>query len=515
MIPNNPLLKTPIRYSGLSASYYNPHNLILKIEESEKTDNLIDGILDYHLTYVHEVLHWMQHHGTTFGAFLDVLRFTQEQTTLTSLRELPSNVCQGLLLRRENEGIPILKIDPAQPKMIKQDFKTYNREIGIFGQIWFELQWVYSFLNDCSISDNGIHPGGDIFAEAFRDVYLHYLFKAQPFSEKELNEAAKWYRFNDNEIVLIRYGGKDLTSHLLMECAATISELQAILGNSNTPFNIFIKERDFKKRIDTLLDTRYGLPFKLFLHQLEIGIEFFEEICATLNVLIFISLNPPIPPFSFGPPPYGDTWKWGDIYPPVRFVRAIEAVKTLGLLKPYPNHSETKEYIQKIVSLSNMPTIIDDVFLKSNSLKEIDFSDKTLNFNPNNIIIDSHDFTQWVQCNFSKLRTNSLHFLSNFSNCTFGEYSSDFASLLIDSPNIRFTKPPFFWKDESIAFGSNKDFYNSLLRVVSVNYCLFDTVVGHSNYDLSEFPPILSSGNFPEFIRKNLNHNLSVTRNIN
>lgn len=514
MIPKIPFFRTPIRHSAFSSSFYNPHNLILKINEA---DNTIPGNeLDYHFTYIHEFVHWIQHHGTTFGAFLDALRFTQRETTLTNLRGLPQNVCQDLLQRREIAGLPILKIDSTKPKIIRQEFTTHKEDIDFFGQIWFELQWVYSFLNDCSISEKGIHPGGDIFGLVFRDIYLYYFLKDKSsLSEKEINEVTKWYNFSDDEITLIRYGGKDLTSHLLMECSATISELQTIIGNSNTAIKKFIKGEDFKKRIDILLDTSYGLPFKLFVNKLEVDPEYIETICATLNVLIFIALNPPIPPFSYGPPPYGDTWKWNDIYPPVRFVRAIDAVKKIGFLKPYANHTETKEYMEAIVGSINMPTIIDNTPLKNNTLKQIDFSNVDAHYDPNNIAFDSYDFSQWVQINFSKMRDNSLHFLSNFSTTTFGEYSSDFIELLVDRTEIQFSKPPFYWvKSGNIAFGNHKDFYNSLLRSVSINYCLFDTVVGHSNYDLSEFPPLIATENFTSFIKNNINHNLSVTRNL-
>lgn len=485
MYPQLPILKIPIKYSG--ASSYNPHNFILKIEDKLGVEPF-DGIIEYNSTTIHEWTHWIQHHSTTVGTFLHALRYTQKNSTLSFLRDLPKKERENLLLNRDMKKSPIVLIDPNSYQLKRQNFSSNSDQINLFGEIWYELQWIYSFFSDSNISSSSGVPTGDIFGDSIGLLFYHYF--SGKGGETEYANYRKWYNFSDNKIKMLSLNGEHLTTDSLMECSASISEIQMLKNNIHTPLHFLISNKDFSRTINSLLGTRYGLPFKLFMRELDVDISEISNVLSTINLIIFIALNPPLPPYSFGPPKNSVSWAWDDIYPPIRFLRAIQSVKKIGLIKSFPNHFETEEYLQKIVHLSELPTILNNEFQETGAFRQFDFSDKSLVFDPNKVEFDSFDFTYWVQKKFSLLRNNKMPFLTNFSNCLVGDFATEFFDLTIISDDVFFSRAPFEWKnDNKLTFGVNRSFYNSLIRTVGLDYCLFDTVVGQGAYDLEAFPP--------------------------
>lgn len=511
MIPNIPLLKTPIKYSGISVSSYNPYNLILRINGRQQDDPTFENLIEYNATLIHEWTHWIQHNGTTFGAFLNALRYTQEQTTLTSLRELPPTIAKGLIEARSKT--PIVYIDPKTGQFKQQKFSNRSDYLNLFGQIWFDIQWIQSFLNDSNIESTTGVPSPQIFGDSIGDIFLYY-FSNVNRNHNEVFDVRKWYKFED-KIKIVRFSGVHLTSHLLMECAATISEIQLLQNNLTTALSSYVTNEHFSKRIKLLIDTRYGIPLKLFLQLLDLDLLDIGKVCSTLNLAIFVALNPPLPPFIISPPKHKNSWSWEDIYPPLRFIKAVEAVRKVGFVKLSPNHEETYEYLQKIIEVSKLPTIIEDSFSEHSTSRGINFSDDSLSYNPENISFDSYDYISWVQKEFSALRKHSFPFITNFANCLVGDFSSKYVELLIPGETVSFSKSPIIWQsDDKLGFCYNDGFCNSLLRQVCVGYSLFDLVVGKGEYDLNEFSPeVSSSEQYKKFLNRNINYAILEVRN--
>jgi len=498
MIPSIPILELPKRRSGISSAFYDPNSLILKIEKESDLENFIE----YNSILIHEWTHWIQHNGTSFGAFLHAIKFAQYRTTLTWLRELPDRTIIELLNKRKIGKSPIVSINKLTNQLEHQTYPSHTNNLQLFSQIWFDFQWIHSIFNDSRIAFKTQMPDGQIFGDTIGDVFLHFYYNANNHSQSEILESRKWYQFKNHEIGLVKIGEDHLTSTVLLECGATISEIQFLFNNLDSPIRQFIHTEHFDRRIKSLLNTNYGIPIRLFFSEYSMDYENLASICDTINVLIFIALNPPVPPFQIGPPDDGMSWQWQDIYPPIRYLRAMKSVKKVGLLSLHSNHEETKIYINRIIEETNLPIVLDTKLLTNTVFKNIDFNSNKIKFDSNNIQFDGYDYTYWVQKKFATLKLDSLHFLANFSNCLVGDFSKKHLDLLLFTDEISFSHIPFVWtKNDKIGFRGNVDFNNSLLRSVAMDYSFFDVAAGIGTYDLSAFSPqVGSSQGFAEFI---------------
>jgi hypothetical protein len=476
----------------------------------KENDHSFDGLIQYNATLIHEWTHWIQHNGTTFGAFQSAMRFTQELTALGNLRGLPQKILEQLMVRRKTR--PIIFIDQQKGFLTQQKFSSHSDELNTFGQIWFELQWVQKFFDDSNIASTTGVPTQNIFGDAIGDIFIHYFGLGH--SARELLEIREWYRFED-QIQIVRFSGIHLTSKLLMECGATLAEVQFLFNNLETALSNYITQGHFEARMKVLVESGYGIPLKMFLQILDISFTDVSKICATLNLIIFVALNPPLPPYSTNPPNGRKSWLWTEIYPPLRFIKAVEAVKKIGFAKPFFDHMQSAEYLNKIIEVSRLPTVIEDKFSPQTSYRNINFDDETTKYNSNKISFDSADYSSWTQKKFSSLRNHSLPFLANFANCLVGDFASKYAPIIIPQSGVYFTKTPFIWQsDEKLGFCYEADFCNSLIRQISIAYCLFDLVVGTGEYDLSEFSPQVSkSTQYKEFIEQNMYNTIANVRN--
>jgi hypothetical protein len=174
--------------------------MMLRMNGRRENDFSFNGLIEYNATLIHEWTHWIQHHGTTFGSFQSAMRYTQELTALVNLRELPRKFSEQLFVRRKTK--PIIYIDPIKGFFEKQDFSNHAHELNIFGQIWFELQWVQSFFDDSNIVATTGAPTQNIFGDAIGDVFIHYFGLGR--SAKELSEIRQWFRFED-AVQIVRF----------------------------------------------------------------------------------------------------------------------------------------------------------------------------------------------------------------------------------------------------------------------------------------------------------------------
>ena len=74
---------------------------------------------------------------------------------------------------------------------------------------------------------------------------------------------------------------------------------------------------------------------------------------VTVSCLADFALNPPLPPYVDNTA--NMPLKWPDISPPIRFMRACQAVKTEDLLSSDPSDDEIREYINEVSRLSGLP----------------------------------------------------------------------------------------------------------------------------------------------------------------
>lgn len=328
-------------------------------------------MFEYNATTIHERVHWFQHHGTSFGCFLEALRLSQMMTTLRSLREIPFSEIRDLLHQRNQSSQPIIAIDPEEQYPVFNDEGNSSYEMNLFRQIWFDHQWVHKVLDDSTILQSGMKQIPEsAFGEVVGDVMLALCGELN-FSPQTKNtvltnpfEPRKWFSIAENEMVFASWKGLHLTSRLLMECSATISEIRVLLGNSS----IFTKlneksdlEAALRSRIKRILEGDYGLPIRIILQILKVdlaNLAVLFDILPTVNVLCFIALNPPLPPYVMYPPQDALSWQWQDIYPPIRFLRLTQYISKIGLLKNFQDHRTISAYIDEFCDMCKIPHIV-------------------------------------------------------------------------------------------------------------------------------------------------------------
>src|SRR5262249_53898415 len=135
VIPDIPILRRPITRSGTADALYDPQTLTLRVDNTDK--------VEHHSSLVHEWVHWYQHHGTSFGAFLSALRFSQRATTVAHLRNVP-RARRVDIFRKKNAGTggPIVQIDNETQALVE----SRDDSLGLFRHIWYSQQFVHGVL---------------------------------------------------------------------------------------------------------------------------------------------------------------------------------------------------------------------------------------------------------------------------------------------------------------------------------------------------------------------------------
>jgi hypothetical protein len=525
MVPDLPIL-THIKYrSGFTGACYDPRTLITRLPLRDH-NSLDESDFESHATIIHERVHWLQHHGTSFGCFLEVLRLSQMMTTLRWLREMPVPKIQNLLHQRTNLSKPIIAIDSKKQYPIFDDEGDGDYEMSLFKQIWFDHQWTHNVLENSNILQTGLRQIPEsVFGEVVGDIMLTLCveFDFSPYTKNTVLENSfeprKWFSISENEMIFSSWMGLHLTSRALMECSATIAEIQTLLSSGW----IFLGRGDLgialRNRVKRIIEGDYGLPIRILLQVLNVDLDNLEcllKILPTVNLLCFIALNPPLPPYVMCPPHNAPSWQWQDIYPPIRFLRLAQRIDKFGLLKDCRDHKTISVYLDELCDMCKMSHTINLDYPDFKRASDLDFSDvrtvytytgKTINYN----------YIFWVQSKMADYRLNSLPFLVSLGDCTGGDLSIKYLEELLykGTDVVPFSYSPFEWRKENeLGFSCPIDFGNSLLRGVALSYSSFDLVVGTGNYDLSSFPDEISvSEEFNKFIERSFTHSLIEFRN--
>jgi hypothetical protein len=519
MIPNLSILNREPYHSA--NSFYNPETLITRLCVSNfddlKDDEMFIKAFEYSATVIHERVHWLQSHGTSFGCFLGALRLSQRTTTLRMFRGEPSHKIENLLDQRNNNK-SILNLDrETQYPVLGDDSDLIN----IFRQIWFDHQWIHKSFEDSRTTEKLGQVPGHIVGEIIGDLMLtlwDYKFPSHLGNDLKsaLEEARNWFSIGESEMYFASMHGMRLTSKNIMEASAVISELQLLSSHM-----AFLKKSDSKKallnRIKTIIDSDYGVPIRCFLRALNISLERLGEILPTVSVLCFIALNPPLPPYVMGPPENSPSWNWQDIYPPIRFARLVNCISRFGFLKDSNTHKNIIEYIDEICCFCSLPHTLNMPYPERIDIGDsIDFSNSN-QINPEIFISSDYsksshnDYIFWVQSRLAEYRLSSLPLLVNLGACTSGKLLKEYSCAMINFDDIPSLQSPLGWTDDDrLGFSCSLEFGNWLAQSVVFDYVLFDVVAGVGKYDLSAFPKEISDNDgLHESLINNIRINLT------
>jgi hypothetical protein len=515
VIPNIPILGARVYRSGLSDSSYDPRNLITYVDDTTITPWTYDDLevsFEYSAATIHERVHWLQHHGTSFGVFLDAIRISQEATTERWFDSMSKSELAKLLKDRQSRTRPPLPIDRNQQQPVFDNQpNAESSDLDTWRQIWFDHQWVHTALENSVVCDDMGSPPSQVFGEVASDVMLGYCgdfgFKTNlsEIISTDQQQSRTWFRPNDR-IAFLRFAESRLTSKLLMEASATIAEIRYFRTGM---WSGLIKERGAAKilnrRFKTLLEGEYGTPVRLIAKTT--GIEDEAQLLATSAVLCFAALNPPVPPYVMAPPSTGGAWSWADIYPPLRFARLCKAARKVGIISECLDHELLRNYIGEVCDAAGVTSVVDATYPEFQPRLSTPSFDNPKAEYPDTLALTHQDYRFWVQAKLATLRRSDLPLFVSLGDCMSGELLKKylFPLLHIDGESVPFAYSPLHsLSDGKLGFTCPVGFGNWLTRGVAMQNAMFDLVVGTGNFDLEGFPSQVKDGRMNEYLRFNL-----------
>ncbi len=355
MIPDGRLLSPRPHFSHGGGAAYDFQRHLLRTGSPLHQDRADLGFLATTLLTIHEMTHWFQHIGTSYGLFRSLLHSSRTSLFLGWSSHLPRQEREALFDRRIRHRRPLIEIDNAS--LYYAIDPSDSPHLRLAKQGWYDISLFDEFLEDSSIVEtSGISPPG-AQASVLTDI-ISYACGAAGFLSEDVDEhtpdsALEWYDFEHPPFssvskLEVPHG---LTSIALQECAATITELQYMMDS--VLMGLLTEEQrrqEIHLRVNALLTTYYGAPLQLF-HHIYDDVELLcdRDVLSTITALIFCALSPPLPPLVIQSPASGRrALTWRDLYPPARFVRLLFALPEIGCLSRDADAAETERYIKAI-----------------------------------------------------------------------------------------------------------------------------------------------------------------------
>lgn len=294
MIPNIPLLNRNPYSSLINVAEYNPHTLFIQPAAKGDTymvhpdlrydeQDLPSDWLDDEASLFHEEFHWLQHNGTTVGAFLALLRYSQERTTINLLKRLEPDALNELFKERTKSAfVPLINLD-EHGDLILPPVGERDEYINIFCRIWHDHLLVYSIFDSPEQQENIGYPRGQVFGEIVGDTILHFCNRCgYEYPGNEL--AREYFRVDEEEITFVGSNQNSLTTRGLFEGATTANELQLLLGKGASTAQIH-------KFLEKLFSGKYGIALKVFLTMLGLEVGDLRRVLSTFNTVARSSFN--------------------------------------------------------------------------------------------------------------------------------------------------------------------------------------------------------------------------------
>jgi hypothetical protein len=520
MIPGAPILRRALRRSFLSDSHYSPYFLINsnahRLRPAEPGDT--PGSLEFHLTEVHEGSHWFQHVGTTFGAFMDALRSSQRYTLLRFMRDEPRAKRARIVRARLDRGQPFIKLDPRN-QYVKIDDKDAHNSIGLLKQIWFDHQWLHASLDD-SRSTNGLgHPPPEACGAVMADVILNccdtFNFVSDDYRTAGHRNAREWYFAGDASLseVLVNLEGSPhhLTSTGLMECAASLNELQQARSGMLAVVLGETYQTRITNQVEAFLKSTYSLPSKMFALVAPKYADDWQRGAVALNLVIYLALNPPLPPRVLSMP--RRSYRWHEIYPPHRFIVALRTLKDVPPLDDPDSVSAMQRFLSALVEASSLP-YAGATPMPQRSEPEVHW-ESCSEVDDYHLTIDDELVIQ-AQLHIEKI-PNYLALLANYSSCLSGPLSREFSGLLLrHEARFNFMNPPLeFLEDGRLGFRGSKAFGNNVVRSVAISHAMFELACGSGAMTLDQLPSeVRESRQMIEFMHHTIYKMIVETDNL-
>ena len=502
MIPKLPFFARDRIHSATSRFSYDPYTLFLhdggcedykdhKDPDQSLSDpgRLFHGSFAHHAAKVHELTHWIQTTSTSIGALLSLVRYVQQRTAEHMLHAMRPSVRHRVLDRRIIHGQPLL---PSGPDGI--DIMSAGRELSVDPvhlQMWLDCLAVDKLLysTETPIPDRQF-PSNTVLGEILGDCFLYLAGELSLGTYPGHETARGLFRAAKGPGAVQTADGEHLTTENIIECGATINEL---LTGCN--FGSFIElagiSVDRRQCLRTLLETSYGRAARWLLKMTKAPADRLTELLPALSVICDLSLNPPVPPHYLS---FHRVLDWDEIYPPYRFVRLTRACPRVGLLGMGAAHETAVEFSRRLCDAAGIEHPLDYPAELQNWGGGVDLRHE---------LQDRWDFrggaNGWYKVVLStnqrmwELRQSSWPFCSNFGECTFGNNSSKYITLLFNDldPAHWFAHPYLYAMQDAsckISGAINKKNGEHLGISVAYSHFLYDFMIGEGGFDFSCLP---------------------------
>ncbi len=407
-------------------------------------DGSLMDTAQYNIVSNHENGHWAHWNSTTIGALLTLMKYASERFVLDHVAALDMSEKRAIFEARR-AGKPIFTIE--RPVGRSQEFKTIR-------QIWMDLLVSYTAILDSQrVSD----LEWDI-SEAVGSALTDAMFWAHRlFSRTELSDRL-W--LDDNRAAYIGMRTEHLTTRCLYEAMGLGDELVTFahsLTANELPSSLIAFGDLRRRRYESLIPTAYGLPHRTLAAALGTEDLPFPEAATTVSLLADFALNPPLPPFVA----YNDADRptWTSIYPPIRFLRASEVIRSSGFLPHEPTDSDIRDFFQQVSAFTGMPNpnnYCDGVFFSQPTPREDNFTFRSSRIGE--LDGDYISYLSWVQRGLWEVRKTNpgllLLYGQTFFTDEFADSRYEKARLLLEG-NAWFKAPIERLEDGALGHTSN------------------------------------------------------------
>lgn len=398
-----------------------------------------DDLIRYNLIVSHEGGHWARWNGTTTGVALTLMRYASHRAIRDALGSLPEHEAR-LLRDARAAGQRIFQLGGPPP--------VDNSDLANYWQIWTDLHVAYSAIYDWSRLTAVQWDISEAIGSALSDV----LYWAYPLFDVRRDGHRVF--LGSQKPRYIQVAGEALTSRVLFEAVGLCDELMTW---ATTDDSIARAHQATHSRYGQSLKSSYGVPLRAL--EAMLGKRSLPPVSAavTVAVLADFALNPAIPPFVSN-----RKLEWNDIYPPIRYIRACDAVKQLGLLSAEPSASDLRSYSSSLSSITGLPDPFD--YRDGVLTAAIRSREDTFAFRGSEIAPSDHDsidgdyvaFLAWVQRQFWSLRLEEPTFLLLYGQNVLPDGQSHKIEYMFGSKGDGWYRPPFLrLPEEGIGFSGD------------------------------------------------------------
>lgn len=458
-------------YHQHNGAYFNPHAYVARVSGMEGLANGAGvDLLSADRALLHEMSHWFQYMGTSFGLAVGLHRWQQYVTGIDILTDGGGTVAESILSKRV-AGDPLVLLD-GDGNFVSTEFSGENSKV--LTSVWHAQLVTDRVMTDTGSLSRHLRLPFE-FETMVGDFFVDVVGSPVLFGEPATLPQDPRGCVKDCPAGVDDY----LTSRAIMECAAVINEYASLSAGSEE--SRLLRERTWRQFLGAGV---YGAAGRYFCQVIGCGDVDVEAWLGSILTCCDIALNPIIPPLVELDFILDQPVSWSKLSPTWRFIRCVEACRRLPPCRLEDLPGSAAELSQIIASIAGLEH----------------WNGKTLGFHSMSPFLD-----QLAKLDFESVSTVSGEslFLSYFSTVAREVWRlredgdiQVFAHGILAREGLLspewFTMPPLltdqqhrrFWHPKPLTSPSTLPFATMLMGI----YAVADIVSGSGPLDFSAFP---------------------------